>query len=75
MNDGLKDVTREKTNNGFDVIRFKDLYNVSCSLQKSSLAARDAVWLGAGDERMHLDREMAADLIELLQKFVDDGEI
>ncbi|WP_072728362.1 hypothetical protein [Paenibacillus sp. NAIST15-1] len=35
-----------RTNRGFTVINFTDLYDVKCSLQKSSLATEDAVWLG-----------------------------
>ena len=38
-----------KTNRGFDLIQFEDLYGVKCSLQKSSLATDDAVWLGCDD--------------------------
>ena len=35
-----------KTQRGFTVIEFEDRYGVSCSLQKSSLATTDAIWLG-----------------------------
>lgn len=37
------------TKRGFDVVEFKDHYNSPCSLQKSSLADLDAVWLGVDD--------------------------
>ena len=36
----------EKTNRGFAYIEFEDRSGRSCSLQKSSLATADAVWLG-----------------------------
>ena len=36
----------KKTARGFDWIEFKDYYEVGCSLQKSSLATVDAIWLG-----------------------------
>ena len=39
-------LVRSKTNRGFDLIEFRDLYDESCSLQKSSLATDDAIWLG-----------------------------
>lgn len=34
------------TERGFVRIDFKDRYNIACSLQKSSLADEDAIWLG-----------------------------
>ena len=36
----------EKTNRGFDIKEFKDRYDESCSLQKSSIATEDCIWLG-----------------------------
>jgi len=38
-----------KTERGFHLIEFIDLYGSNCSLQKSSLATDDAVWLGVDD--------------------------
>jgi hypothetical protein len=38
-----------KTVRGFELINFKDRYNVPCSLQKSSLATEEAVWFGPND--------------------------
>jgi len=38
-----------KTNRGFSLIEFMDLYGSKCSLQKSSLASEDAIWLGVDD--------------------------
>lgn len=34
------------TGRGFTVVKFRDLYSEPCSLQKSSLATKDAIWLG-----------------------------
>ncbi len=39
----------DKTNRGFARIEFKDLYGIECSLQKSSLATEDAIWIGCND--------------------------
>ena len=39
----------KKTKRGFSRIEFKDHYGVSCSLQKSSLATKDAIWFGVND--------------------------
>lgn len=38
-----------KTNRGFDIVNFTDHYGVECSLQQSSLATEEAVWLGCND--------------------------
>ncbi len=37
---------KEYTCRGFSYIGFKDVNNVSCSLQKSSVATEDLIWLG-----------------------------
>lgn len=37
---------KTKTNRGFAVREFIDLYGAKCSIQKSSLATDDAIWLG-----------------------------
>lgn len=34
------------TQRGFDRVEFTDHYGADCSLQKSSLATEDAIWLG-----------------------------
>lgn len=34
------------TQRGFALIEFTDRYNTKCSIQKSSLATEDAIWLG-----------------------------
>ncbi len=68
---------------GFLVRReFADLNDSQCSIQNSSLATEEAIWLGvetsySGERgyRMHLSREMAEKLIPLLQAFVDNGTL
>jgi hypothetical protein len=60
---------------GFKYADFKDLYGNDCSIQESSLATEDAIWLGLDDSRMHLNREQAEHIVELLQKFIDDGSL
>ena len=64
---------------GFELVEFKDRYDVPCSLQASSLAiynkpGTSAVWLGTNDTphtRMHLDRKQVAALIGHLQNWLD----
>lgn len=41
----------DQTFRGFDRIEFKDFYDTECSLQKSSLATEDAIWLGVNDAK------------------------
>jgi len=40
---------RKKTARGFDLIEFKDFYGEPCSLQQSSIATEDCIWLGIDD--------------------------
>lgn len=67
-----------RTERGFELIEFKDLYNKECSLQQSSLAiywdpGTSAVWLGVGEDRMHLGEEQVKSLITVLQRWLDTG--
>lgn len=95
---------KSKTNRGFALCTFTDLYGAQCSIQKSSLADDDAILFGIDDAdpkimasktpkggtgwvkysipndvllttHMHLNREQVAELLPVLQKFVDTGEI
>ena len=43
------EIKKEITERGFDILEFKDLYNTKCSIQKSSLATEDAIWIGVDD--------------------------
>lgn len=68
----------EKTERGFELIRFKDFYGAGCSLQQSSLALYDkpgmsAIWFGLGDKRMHISLTLMKELLPHLQNWVKDG--
>ena len=91
----------ERNNRGFENGKFVDVYNNQCSIQKSSSAMDDYIWLGIDnpkltvfkdesmgqylettlpktwmvDSRMHLSREQVAELLPILQKFVETGEL
>lgn len=43
------DMSHGETLRGFRLIEFRDRYGSSCSIQKSSLAAEDAIWFGVDD--------------------------
>ena len=74
-----------ETERGFVRGDFKDLYGAECSIQKSSLATENAIWLGCDSgshypgghcaARMHLTVDMAKELIKFLTIFVDNGEL
>lgn len=51
---------RSKTNRGFDLIEFKDLYQIECSIQKSSLADDQAIWIGVNDADPKIMASMAS---------------
>jgi hypothetical protein len=88
----------DRTGRGFFRAEFEDCFGQRCSLQKSSLATEDAIWLGIDNTgphlthpddcekppsearfnadvymRMHLTRDQVAELLPLLQRFVDTG--
>lgn len=75
-----------KTERGFGRGEFKDRYDSDCSIQVSSIATEDCIWLGQDKPtydnngrfcgcRMHLTREMAGELAEILKHFHDTGEL
>ncbi len=39
----------EKTNRGFSIVRFKDEYGYTFTLQQSSLATKACIWFGPND--------------------------
>ena len=68
-------IIKNKTNRGFGLIEFTDDKGEKCSIQKSSLALKQAIWFGCDKFRMHLTRSEVKKLIPILQLFVDTGEI
>lgn len=66
-----------QTERGFDILEFKDRYGKECSLQKSSLATEDCIWLGVNSARgrMHLTQDMVRDLLPYLNNFVETGDL
>lgn len=87
-----------KTERGFRVAQFVDRYGAQCSIQKSSLATADAIWIGIDNpeinvmadggwqklelpegslinSRMHLTQEQVAEILPVLEYFVQHGEL
>ena len=50
------------TERGFNYIEFKDQYGAKCSLQKSSSAMQDCIWLGLDDANPQI---MCSDAIKM----------
>jgi hypothetical protein len=99
---------KEVTPRGFGFYSFVDYNGTECTVQESSLATDECIWIGAnkleikefvpgqvgwherpefdegrvpdgrayiGNNRMHLTREQVAELLPILQKFVETGEL
>ena len=104
----MSKLNKKNTSRGFSLYEFRDRNGIECSLQKSSIATENCIWLGANElgiqefvayrepnaweprpefdkhtmehhfvanNIMHLSREQVAELLPVLQKFVETGEI
>lgn len=72
---GIAPLTLTVTDRGFVIGAWLDRYGKACRIQGSSLATEACIWLGAGDQAMHLTRGMVAALLPLLARFVATGEL
>ncbi len=70
------------TGRGFGLVEFRDRNGQECTLQQSSAAFVDgedhepgagAIWLGVGDERMHLSRADTLGLVEFMIRWMATG--
>ena len=61
----------EKTYRGFDLFRFRDRYDSECSLQKSSLATEDCIWLGVDDASPKVMATKATGVAEVQRVMLD----
>lgn len=52
----------ENTPRGFAIAKFSDLYGAGCSIQKSSVATDDAIWIGIVDAEPQIMATQAAQL-------------
>jgi len=55
-------IEKKTTGRGFSYVEFKDRYGSQCSLQKSSLASEDAIWLGIDDPNPQIMANQAIQL-------------
>lgn len=71
-------IAYKQTERGFLRVLFTDRYGEVCSLQESSLASEPAIWLGfdgPAGQRMHLTQEQMRELLPLLTRFVETGNL
>ena len=78
LSDGLGPVLR--TGRGFQYIEFQDRNGNTCDIQQSSVAdyeppGSSALWLGIGENRMHISLDQMRLLIPVLQRWVDTGKL
>lgn len=83
----MRNIVIEPTERGFFRVDFDDRYGERCSIQKSSLATEDAIWLGQNEPtinkvtgeivgcRMHLTQADVQWLLPVLQHFAETGEL
>jgi len=71
---------------GFSYIDAKDFYKEPYSIQKSSLASKNCIWVGCDNpvvastgeylnRRMHLTRSQARQVAQILEYFAETGEL
>jgi len=68
----------EKTERGFEIIRFEDHNGYPCHLQQSSLAnyeppGSSAIWLGRQDNPAHLELNQVRKIVKHLQNWLGNG--
>lgn len=78
LNDNLLNEKKSRTDRGFQLVEFVDLYGKQCSVQQSSLALCDkpgtgAIWIGVDKDRMHLNRNQVEQVVSYLGKWLEDG--
>ena len=60
----------EKTNRGFDIINFEDRNGNKCSLQKSSIATEDCIWLGCDDADPKVLKDGRWQSVEMPEEYI-----
>lgn len=68
-NDTKTEWQTSTTSRGFNIVRFTDAYGADCSVQESS-SVLPSLWIGTGDDRMHLRADDVERLIVVLQTWL-----
>lgn len=69
----LDEMTLQHTQRGFGYFELTDSYGAKFTIQQSSSAEQDKIWVGVGSDRGHLTRDMVRQIIPVLQQFADTG--
>lgn len=59
----------------FRLVTFSDRNGRDCSIQESSVATDERLWIGQGEHRMHLNVSDVRSLLPVLRYFVEFGEL
>lgn len=68
----------KKTERGFDLASFEDRNGCECSLQKSSIATEDAIWLGIDNPKLTIfaDESMGKyEIVEMPKLYMVDSRM
>ena len=71
----------ETTERGFGIINFTDRLGKQCSVQESSAIIDDdrpgasALWIGTGNNRMHLTRAQVIELSSHIDTWISTGRL
>lgn len=64
----------KKNQRNLEYIEFEDEHNIKCAIQQSGLETKSpAIWVGRDNNMMHLELEQVKELIETLNKWVENG--
>lgn len=65
----------QHTARGFGFFELTDSYGKEFTIQESSSAEQEKIWIGAGSDRGHLTRDMVRQILPILQQFADTGQV
>ena len=63
------------TDQGAQRIEFAEFHSLKCKIQQSITQSEKLLWLGTRQDPMCLDRQRVAELISVLQTWLDTGKL
>ena len=63
------------TDQGAQRIEFAEISSLGCMIQQSITPAEKLLWLGTRQDPMCLDRQRVAELVSVLQTWLDTGKL
>jgi hypothetical protein len=68
-------LTVKQEGTDFPIAQFTDFYDHPCSVEQSSIFFPKCIWLGRDGYQMHLSVEQVKELLPVLERFVEYGDI